>query len=117
MRAYLERLRSEGRLRVIEREVDGRNELAAITQASQRESDAALLFRSVRGSRYPVVTNVFGSRPRLIELIGAADGSFCARWAKLMRAPAPPPKPVAEPDDLHDVRIRDLPHITYFEQD
>jgi UbiD family decarboxylase len=117
MRAYLERLRSEGKLRIVEREVNGRHELAAVTQAAQQESDAALLFRRVQGSRYPVTTNVFGSRPRLLELIGAADGSFCRRWTELMRRPAPPAKSAPEPADLDDIRISDLPHITYFEQD
>jgi UbiD family decarboxylase len=117
MRAYLDRLRAEGKLRVVEREVSGRNELAAVTAASQAESDAALLFRRLQGSRYPVVTNVFGSRPRLMALIGAGDGSFCRRWVELMRRPTPPPEVVREPNDLENIRVRDLPQITYFERD
>jgi 4-hydroxybenzoate decarboxylase len=117
MRAYLDRLRGEGKLRVVEREVSGRNELAAVTQASQAESDAALLFRRVQGSRYPVMTNVFGSRPRLMKLIGASDGSFCRRWVELMRRRSPAPEVVREPNDLDEIRIRDLPQITYFERD
>jgi UbiD family decarboxylase len=117
MRAYLDRLRGEGKLRVIEREVSPLHELAAVTQASQAESDAALLFRKVQGSRYPVMTNVLGSRPRLMELIGASDGSFCRRWVELIRRPSPAPQRVPEPDDLDEIRIRDLPQITYFERD
>jgi UbiD family decarboxylase len=117
MRAYLERLRAQGKLRVVEREVSGRHELAAVTWASQAESDAALLFRRVQGSRYPVMTNVFGSRPRLMELIGAADGSFCRRWVELMRRRPVEPEIGGEPDELEEIRIRDLPQITYFEQD
>jgi UbiD family decarboxylase len=117
MRAYLDRLRGEGKLRIVEREVSGRNELAAVTRASQLESDAALLFRRLHGSRYPVMTNVFGSRPRLMELIGASDGSFCRRWVELMRRPSMAPEVVLEPNDLEEIRIRDLPQITYFERD
>src|SRR5215468_482590 len=108
MQAYLDRLRAEGKLRVVEREVSPRHELAAVTQASQSESDAALLFRRIRGSRYPVMTNIFGSRPRLTELIGAKDGSFCRRWVELMRRGAPAPAIVPEPDDLENISIRDL---------
>ena len=74
MRAYIEGLLAENRLRVVEREVSGKHELAAVTQASQRESDAPILFRKVAGSRFPVVSNVFGSRPRLIDMIGGKDG-------------------------------------------
>jgi 4-hydroxybenzoate decarboxylase len=117
MRAYLDRLRGEGKLRVVERDVSPVNELAAVTQASQAESDAALLFRKVQGSRYPVVTNVLGSRPRLMELIGASDGSFCRRWVELMRRPSPAPQRVSEPDELDEIRICDLPQISYFERD
>ena len=58
-------------MREIAREVSARHELAAVTQASQRESDAPLLFRKVAGSRFPVMTNVFGSRARLMDMIGA----------------------------------------------
>jgi UbiD family decarboxylase len=116
MRSYLERLIAHGHVRVVEREVSGRHELAAVTQASQRESDAPLLFRRVSGSAMPVITNVFGSRRRLMDMIGA-QGSFCRSWAELMRKSPIPPHSVDEPDDLEEVRLSDLPHITYFEHD
>ena len=51
MKAYIERLSAAGRVRIVEREVSGRHELAAVTQASQRESDAPILFRRVAINR------------------------------------------------------------------
>src|SRR5262245_37416331 len=117
MRAYLDRLRHAGQVREIAREVSGKHELAAVTQASQRESDAPLLFHKVAGSRFPVMTNVFGSRPRLLDMIGAADGSFCRRWVELMRRPVQAPQIVGAPNDLSDIRLTELPQITYFEHD
>jgi UbiD family decarboxylase len=117
VRTYFEQLRRAGAVREIAREVSGRHELAAVTQASQRESDAPLLFRKVAGSRFPVMTNVFGSRARLMDLIGAGDGSFCRRWAELMRSVAPPPQITAAAGDLEEIRLTDLPQITYFEHD
>ena len=117
MRTYLERLLAEGRVRVVEREVAGRFELSAVTQASQRESDAALLFKKVAGSRLPVMTNMFGSRARLMDMIGAGDGSFCRRWAELMRRPAQAPRSVDAPAGLERMRLTELPQITYFERD
>ena len=117
MRTYLERLRRAGHVREIAREVSGKHELAAITQASQRESDAPLLFHKVAGSRFPVMTNMFGSRPRLLDMIGAADGSFCRRWVELMRRPVQAPQIVGAPNDLEEVRLTELPQITYFEHD
>jgi 4-hydroxybenzoate decarboxylase len=117
MRAYIERLAAAGRVRVVEREVSGQHELAAVTQASQLESDAPVLFRKVAGSKVPVITNVFGSRPRLMEMIGATDGSFCRRWSDLMRQPDVAPVLISEPEDLEEISLGDLPAITYFEKD
>ncbi len=117
MRAYIESLAAEGGVRIVEREVSGRHELAAVTQASQKESDAPLLFRKVTGSRLPVVTNVYGSRPRLMRMIGAGEQSFCRRWMELMQEPALPPVAAGEPNGLAEIRLTELPQITYFERD
>jgi UbiD family decarboxylase len=117
MRAYLDRLRRAGKVREIAREVSGRHELAAVTQASQQQSDAPLLFHKVAGSRFPVMTNIFGSRARLMEMIGATNGSFCRRWVELMRRPPLAPRIVNAPNNLEDIRLTDLPQITYFEHD
>jgi UbiD family decarboxylase len=116
MRCYLEMMLAEGRVRVVDREVSGRFELAAVTQASQRESDAPLLFRSVAGSRYRVMTNIFGSRPRLTKMLGG-NKSFCKLWTELMARPAIAPQEVAEPNDLEEIHLSDLPAVTYFELD
>jgi 4-hydroxybenzoate decarboxylase len=116
MRRYLESMLAENRVRVVEREVSGQFELAAVTQASQRESDAPLLFRRVAGSRYPVMTNIFGSRPRLTKMLGG-NTSFCKRWMEIMATPVIAPVDVAEPNDLEEIRLSDLPPVTYFELD
>jgi UbiD family decarboxylase len=116
MRRYLDTLLAGNRVRVVEREVSGQFELAAVTQASQRESDAPLLFRRVAGSRYPVMTNIFGSRPRLTKMLGG-NTSFCKRWLEIMATPVVPPVDVAEPNDLEEIRLSDLPPVTYFELD
>ncbi len=61
MRRYLESLMAQNRVRIVEREVSGQHELAAVTQASQRESDAPILFRRVTGSSLPVMTNILAA--------------------------------------------------------
>ena len=116
MRAYMEALLARNRVRVIEREVSGRHELAAVTARSQRESDAPLLFRRVAGSRHSVMTNVFGSRARLQEMIGGGE-SFCKRWVELMATPVIPPIHGDEPAGLVAMKLSDLPQLTYFERD
>ncbi len=117
MRSYIDKLLDAGRVRIVDREVSGRHELAAVIQASQRESDAPILFRRVAGTRFPVISNIFGSRPRLIEMLGGNAGSFCQRWVELMRLPAMAPVAVAEPSELTNLRLTELPQITYFERD
>ncbi len=117
MRAYIEELMGRGLVRVVEREVSGRHELAAVTQASQKESDAPILFRRVAGSEFPAISNVYGSRPRLMGMIGAGERSFCKRWVELMAGPALAPVMVDEPAGLEARRLTELPQITYFERD
>ena len=118
MRAYLDSLLAADRVRVVDREVSGRFELAAVTARSQQESDDALLFRKVAGSAHPVITNLFGSRRRLIDLLPGDAAGFCQRWTALMAAPARAPAPVAaEEPDLLTLTLSDLPAITYFEKD
>jgi UbiD family decarboxylase len=60
---------------------------------------------------------VFGSRRRLIEMIGGNDDSFCRRWVEMTRKPAQLPRIVGAPDDLEQIRLTELPQITYFEHD
>lgn len=121
MREYIERLRALGGVRFVEREVDPQFELAAVTVRSQAESDAPIFFSRVRGSGMPVVTNVYGSRRRLAEIIGAKDGVFCTRWQDLSMHQAPAPTdPIASQAAGVSVRtasLDSLPKITYFEKD
>jgi 4-hydroxybenzoate decarboxylase len=117
LRSYIDGLLAVGAVRVVEREVSGRHELAAVVAASQRESDAPILFRRVAGSAHPVVSNVFGSRGRLTEMLGGSGDSFCKRWVELMRMPPSAPVRIDEPALLQALRLTALPQITYFERD
>jgi 4-hydroxybenzoate decarboxylase len=121
VRDYIEQLVADGEVRIVEREVDPRFELAAVVSRSQAESDAAVLFRTVRGSTFPVVSNVFGSYRRMCRLIGAAERDFCRRWNEILDAPPAFEGrhlvDVATPADVADGTLDALPHITYFERD
>ncbi len=81
----------------------------------------AVLFRNVVGSDLPVVTNLYGSRKRLCQLIRAADGRFCKRWTELVSAVEPPSQIVAQqaqaPPDLISGTLGSLPQLRYFERD
>ena len=79
MREYMERLRARGDLLEVRRPVQARHELAAVTQAAQRKLGKPILFHQVSGTTLPVLTNIYGSRERLAEILGIAPGDFCRR--------------------------------------
>ncbi|HUT48505.1 MAG TPA: UbiD family decarboxylase [Alphaproteobacteria bacterium] len=121
MRRTIEELVRQGDVRVVEREVDPRFELAAVVAASQRQSEAALLFRAITGSALPAASNLYGSYTRLCQMIGTEDGNFVQRWSALSDAfeakPIEPSIGLADPGDLVDLRLSDLPAVTYHEKD
>ena len=86
MREYVEKLIGRDEMRIVERTVDPRFELSGVLHASQQSSELPILFRSVKGSALGVVSNLYGSRRRLCELIGADDGNFPKRWLEITRA-------------------------------
>ena len=121
MRNYIEKLISRGEMRIVEREVDPRFELAAIVSRSQKESPAPLLFRKVRGTRFPVVANLYGSIDRLCEMIAAPAGGFNEKWNAILNQVGGSAisyvNEVPPPAGLQRGRLSELPHITYRERD
>lgn len=119
MRNLIKRLSDAGELLVVEREVDPRFELAAVTRRVQQVGDKAVLFTRVRGTALPVVSNLYGSHERLCRLIGAETDSFCRSWVERLRQPlahevydTASSSPAVEP-----CRLGDLPLITYHGKD
>ncbi len=117
MRTLIDSLIESGEMWVVEREVDPRFELAAVTHRAQQESERPLLFKHVKGSQIPVMSNIFGSRARLCDIIGATDGSFFRRWEQLMKQPVTPMQTVTNPTGFKEVKLSDLPQLTYHEKD
>lgn len=65
LRSFLDRLTRENEIITIKAEVDPYLELAEIHRRVIAEGGPALLFDRVKGSRYPAVTNLFGTNRRL----------------------------------------------------
>jgi len=70
LRSFMEYLRGENALVEIETEVDPHLELAEIHRRVIEAEGPALLFKRVKGSPFPVVTNLFGTRERVDWAIG-----------------------------------------------
>jgi 4-hydroxy-3-polyprenylbenzoate decarboxylase len=62
--AFVRELRSAGQLATVDVEVDPYLEIAEITDRVVKAGGPALLFTNVRGSRFPVLTNQFGTERR-----------------------------------------------------
>jgi len=87
LRGFLDKLEVLGELRRVLVEVDPRLEIAEITDRVSKSSAAnkALLFESVKGSAFPVVTNIFGSvRRTCLALEIAAFSELTRRMERLL---------------------------------
>lgn len=70
LRSFVEYLEKSGELVRVPVEVDPRLEISEISQRVVRRGGPALLFERVRGSDFPLVTNLFGSSRRVELALG-----------------------------------------------
>jgi len=105
---------------VVEREVDPFHELAAITHQAMKRWGKPILFRHVKGTKFPVITNIYGARERLAEVIGIDARDFCRQWSNLANLGAASneaPFIYGADTDLIECKLSDLPLITYSDRD
>ncbi len=89
---FLDALRADGDLRVIETEVDPEYELGEIAQRAVREEKPALLFTRVKGSAIPVAMNALATRRRIERALGrepASVGEELVAFLERMKPPTP----------------------------
>lgn len=90
LRAFLAVLRREGELVEIDTEVDPDLEAAEVHRRVIAAGGPALLFRRVKGSPWPAVTNLFGTARRVELAFGKRPEQFVARLAELPHRLLPP---------------------------
>jgi len=79
LRTFIESLRREDEIVEISAEVDSYLEIAEIHRRVIAEQGKALLFTNVKGSDFPVVTNLFGTRNRIDLAFGSKPLDFVKR--------------------------------------
>jgi 4-hydroxybenzoate decarboxylase subunit C len=94
LRLYLELLAREDDLVTVEAEVDPYLELAEIHRRVIERGGPALVFRRVKGSPYPVVTNMFGTARRISLAFGPKPEALVRRAVHVAESLLPP-KPAA----------------------
>jgi UbiD family decarboxylase len=101
LRSFLDALRKENELVEITADVDPHLELAEIHRRVIAEQGKALLFSNVKGSRFPVATNLFGTSKRIDIAFGDKPKQFVRRAAEAAEKLIPPkPKKLWEFRDL-----------------
>ena len=90
LRAFLDALRKENDLAVVEAEADPRLEIPEIHRRVIEEGGPALLFTRPKGSPFPVVTNLFGTEKRLELAFGKRPSDFVKTAARAATELLPP---------------------------
>lgn len=140
LRPYLDLLARENDLVTVEAEVDPYLELAEVHRRVIAQGGPALLFKRVKGSRYPVVTNLFGTARRIGLAFGAKPEAIVREVVHVAESLLPPRPgklwqhralavealklgtknvrraPVAEVVD-HPARLDELPVLTTWQED
>ena len=90
LRTFLDDLRREGDLAVVEAPVDPRLEAAEIHRRVVAAGGPALLFTNPVGADFPLVTNLFGTRRRAERAFGARPLRLIRRLVELAETLLPP---------------------------
>jgi UbiD family decarboxylase len=90
LRTFLDLLARENDLTTIEAEVDPYLEAAEIHRRVIERGGPALLFKRVKGSRYPVVTNLFGTKRRIDLAFGPKPEAIVREIVHVAESLLPP---------------------------
>ena len=90
LRTFLDLLARENEIITIKAEVDPYLELAEVHRRVIAEGGPALLFNRVKGSRYPVVTNLFGTERRLDLAFGTKPEALVRDMVHIAESILPP---------------------------
>src|SRR3989449_4555584 len=126
LRSYLDLIkrRKAGEFEIVAGSVDPRYEITALVVKLERGAKRrpVLLFEKVKGTRFPVLTNLHASRGRLAAAMSAAPEETLRTYLRAMETPTPPKVvgtgPVKEVVLTGDrVNLYDLPQIVHHEGD
>lgn len=90
LRSFIDLLRKEDEICTVSAQVDPYLEIAEIHRRVIDEGGKALLFTNVKGSKFPVVTNLFGSEKRIELAFGRRPELFVRRAVEFAERGIPP---------------------------
>ena len=86
LREYIRLLGSRGQLLTVRKEVDSKFEINAVVRKIQSGPNLPVLFEKVRGTRYPVIRNIFSNYGLIAQMLGVDIGRIATRWTELTAA-------------------------------
>lgn len=89
MREYMDFLAKRGELKVCEKEVDSKIEIAKVTDKSSKVDGPAILFKKVKGFNTPVVTGLYGTVDRAFLAIDSNKYDGFKKLDQGMQNPIP----------------------------
>jgi len=89
LRDFLDFLSKRGELKVCQKEVDTKIEIAKVTDKSSKVEGPAILFKNVKGFETPVVTGLFGTLDRSFLAIDSNKYDGFKKMAKGLEKPIP----------------------------
>src|SRR5688572_33328232 len=90
LRTFLDLLSRENEIITVETEVDPYLEAAEVHRRVIDRGGPALLFKRVKGSRYPVVTNLFGTKRRIELAFGPKPEAIVRHMVHIAQSLLPP---------------------------
>ncbi|MCU7810259.1 MAG: 4-hydroxy-3-polyprenylbenzoate decarboxylase [Candidatus Thiodiazotropha sp. (ex Notomyrtea botanica)] len=93
LRDFIQQLEARGELKRVHTEVDPNLEITEICDRTLRRGGPALLFEKVKGSRYPLLGNLFGTAQRVAMGMGEEDVEALREVGRLLaflKEPDPP---------------------------
>src|SRR5262245_29211868 len=94
LRSYLDLIKRQkpDELVIVSKEVDPAYEITALVVKLERERRRrpVLIFERVRGTRFPVITNLHASRSRLAASMRAAPQEMLTTYLRAMERPVAP---------------------------
>ena len=90
IRELIENLEKAGELKRVKTEVDSNLEIAEILRRTMYKNGPALLFENVIGRKFPVVSNLVGTRARFAQAISAKSSTIHQTMIKAINASKKP---------------------------
>ena len=90
LRSFIELLKNENEIIEIETEVDPYLEIAEIHRRVIERQGKSLLFKNVKNSKFPVVTNLFGTAKRIDLAFGKKPQEFVRKAVEMVDILLPP---------------------------